>query len=311
MNELSVIIPFLNEGREIYETLSDIRRTVENRVNILLVDDCSDYNSDYAQWAKSFGASYIQNQQRMGVAESRNIGVENIQTEYFLIIDGHMRFYDNEWDKNLLSHIKQDERAIYCCKCRPLDEKGNWIPNRPSFGAYIGFDEQVLLPQWIRQDVHPERTIVKIPCVLGASYAGKKSYWKYLKGLKGLLNFGYDETYLSLKVWLEGGTCYLLKDIEIGHKFRDMPPYPLDQPRILFNKMLILETLFPEDKREELYNRIRKESGWLFRDAQAVYLEHLEMIKDLRAYYQAIQTRDLDSFLAFNRYYSQFNQIPA
>lgn len=42
MNELTVIIPFLNEGREIYETLASIRSTADSRVDILLVNDCSD-----------------------------------------------------------------------------------------------------------------------------------------------------------------------------------------------------------------------------------------------------------------------------
>ncbi len=72
MNELTVIIPFLNEGREIYETLADIRRTAGNRVEVLLVDDCSDDRHDYEGWARIFGVSYIRNDRRRGVAESRN-----------------------------------------------------------------------------------------------------------------------------------------------------------------------------------------------------------------------------------------------
>ncbi|WP_300761748.1 glycosyltransferase family 2 protein [uncultured Parabacteroides sp.] len=310
MNELTVIIPFLNEGREIYKTLASIRHTAGERVDILLVNDWSDDRYDYEEWSKFFGTSYIRNDHRRGVAESRNIGVRNIQTEYFLIIDGHMRFYDDQWVEKLLSNLKQDERAIYCCKCRPLDVQGNLIQNKPSFGAFVGMDNQVLLPQWIREDIHPDEKVVKIPCILGASYAGAKSYWEYLKGLDGLLNFGYDETYLSIKVWLEGGYCYLLKDVEIGHKFRDIPPYSLDQPKILFNKLLILETLFTEDHKERIYNMIRKESGTLFRDAQMIYLDYLDEIERLRSYYDGIRTRDFDSFLSFNGKYSSLNQIP-
>lgn len=309
MNKLTVIIPFLNEGQEIYETLVSIRHTTSSRVDILLVNDYSNDQYDYEEWAKYFDASYIRNDYRKGVAESRNIGVRNIQTEYFLIIDGHMRFYDDQWVEKLLSNLELDERAIYCCKCRPLNIQGNLIPNKPSFGAYVGMDNQALLPQWIREDIHPDEKVVKIPCILGASYAGAKSYWEYLKGLKGLLNFGYDETYLSIKVWLEGGYCYLLKDIEIGHKFRDTPPYSFDQPKILFNKLLILETLFPEDHKERIYNMIRKESGALFRDAQMIYLDYLDEIGRLRSYYDGIWTRDFDSFLCFNSKYSSFNQI--
>lgn len=309
MNELTVIIPFLNEGREIYETLLSIRSTADDRVDILLVNDCSDDLIDYVKWTNLFDTTYIRNEYRMGVAESRNIGVRNIQTDYFLIIDGHMRFYDRHWVENLLLNLKRDKRAIYCCKCRPLDVQGNQIPDISSFGAFVGMDSQILLPQWIRKNMHPTHNVVKIPCILGASYAGAKSYWEYLKGLEGLLVFGYDETYLSIKVWLEGGNCYLLKNIEIGHKFRNAPPYSLDQSKILFNKFLILETLFPDDYKESAYNILRKEAGTLFRDAQVIYLENLDKIGKLKAYYLSIQTREFDSFLSFNKKYSSFNRV--
>jgi len=43
---------------------------------------------------------------------------------------------------------------------------------------------------------------MKVPCILGDSYASSKKFWKKIKGLNGLKSFGLDEQYLSLKTWL-------------------------------------------------------------------------------------------------------------
>jgi glycosyltransferase involved in cell wall biosynthesis len=49
MNQLTVIIPFLNEGREVGNTLQSIRETAGEQVDVLLVNDASydDFDYDY------------------------------------------------------------------------------------------------------------------------------------------------------------------------------------------------------------------------------------------------------------------------
>ncbi|MCL2652068.1 MAG: glycosyltransferase, partial [Candidatus Azobacteroides sp.] len=83
MNQLTVIIPFLNEGQEIRNTLQSIRETAGDQVDILLINDASYDNFDYKSFAKEYHATYYHNDTRMGVARSRDIGVEKITTDYF------------------------------------------------------------------------------------------------------------------------------------------------------------------------------------------------------------------------------------
>ena len=47
MNELTAIIPFLNEGIEIANTLQSIRSTVGDTIDILLINDCSTDEFNY------------------------------------------------------------------------------------------------------------------------------------------------------------------------------------------------------------------------------------------------------------------------
>ncbi|MDR0559657.1 MAG: glycosyltransferase [Prevotellaceae bacterium] len=307
-NQLTVIIPFLNEGQEIGNTLQSIRETAGSRVDILLVNDASYDNFEYEKFAEKYEASYICNEKRMGVARSRDIGVQHVDTDCFMIIDGHMRFYRNDWWRIIPETVKSNDRALYCCKCKALDSTATAIEGSKSFGAFLElYDEKtaaVLSPVWIRNDMYPDKNQVDIPCVLGASYSASKQYWTYLKGLSGLRMYGSDEAYISLKIWLEGGKCVLLKDIETGHIFRNEFPYYVNNTETLFNKLLVAETLLPEKHKDMVYNTLRRTGGIMLRDAMELMLERTEEIRELKTYCQKISTRTFESFIEFNnRFY--------
>jgi len=318
MNRLTVIIPFLNEGQEIPNTLRNIRETAGNEVDILLVNDASYDGFDYERSALEYNASYLLNETRMGVGGSRDIGVDNITTEYFLIIDGHMRFYHNDWWNEITDAVKQNNRALYCCKCLYIDTGGNDITEKPTYGAFINMYDQenlktLLKATWNYKDLNPGQNRMKIPCVLGASYAASKDYWKYLKGMKGLRMWGTSEPYISLKVWLEGGECILIKNVAIGHIFRlntieQKPPYTVLRAELLFNKMLIAETLLPAEYQKQVYDIMKQEGGNTRYAAMELFWERYDEIRELKSYYQKIFTRDFESFLQFNEEVKRNNQ---
>lgn len=52
MRNLTVIIPFLNEGAEICETVKSIRETARDNVDILLINDASTDSFDYEEIRK-------------------------------------------------------------------------------------------------------------------------------------------------------------------------------------------------------------------------------------------------------------------
>ena len=118
--------------------------------------------------------------------------------------------------------------------------------------------------------------------------------------------YGSDEAYISLKVWLEGGRCILLKDVEIGHIFRKSFPYEVRLTEVLYNKLLIIENLFPTDMKDKFYKLWRKRVPLLLRDAMTMYIDHRHEIEQLRIYYQQIQTRDWEYFMNLN---TQFIEI--
>lgn len=261
--ELTAIIPFLNEGKEIENTLASLRETVGEEVRVILINDASTDGFDYKSVAEKFNCKYCQNETRQGVARSRDIGVELAETDNILLLDGHMRFYNNHWHNDILSAVDQDEEAIYCCTCKQTVEE-NLSKEANNYGAYLMFwgdtYDTILEPKWIKDSyIHSiETNIIEIPCILGASYAFTKAYWMKLRGLSGLRYYGSDEAYISLKAWMSGGSCKLIKNVEIGHIFRDVAPYPTKFSDICYNKLLIAELLFNEQEKKQTFELLKK-----------------------------------------------------
>lgn len=126
-----------------------------------------------------------------------------------------------------------------------VDDNSNVVVNKKqniTYGAYLHNDETNPYPsRWNYYDPAPNKSIVDIACVLGASYTTNKTYWQYLRGLNGLRSYGRDEELISLKVWLEGGSCKLIKDISMGHVYRPSMPYEFFPTDMVYNILYISE----------------------------------------------------------------------
>lgn len=299
MIELTVIIPFLNEGDEIEKTIIEIRRTAGSNVDILLVNDASTDDFNYIGIAAKYNVLYIENYERLGSAASRDIGVLHCKTPFFLTIDGHMRFYMDQWWEKILIELKKNERAIYCCRCKPWSYETGVEDSWPAaYGAYIRLDkycgDSILNVEWINYDLYPNENIVDIPCILGACYSASTRYWKHLRGNDKLALYGCDEQNISIKAWMEGGKCCLIKNVVIGHLFRKSMPYPHKHEHILFNKAIIIETLFPDNLKYDAFKQLTIDSGIICSRCR------LSEINDLRNYYKENNIADFNRFIDFN-----------
>ncbi|MCC8146272.1 MAG: glycosyltransferase [Bacteroidales bacterium] len=304
-NQLTIIITFLNEGIEIANTLKSIRQTVGNAVDILLIDDNSNDGFAYEETAYHFHALYHRNDYRLGVAASRDLGVSMIKSPYFLILDGHMRFYDNHWHNRIISLLEEEEKLLLCCQTKILYKKNGEVydgPAHSAYGAYIDFsgENNLLSAIWNSKELKADQPIEEIPCVLGATYACSKSFWEYIKGLQGLRYYGCDETYMSLKVWLSGGKCKLIKDITVGHIYRDAAPYRIDTLDTTYNKMLIAELLLPDTIKKNIFTQFKLASADNYNHALSLLEENKELINRLRIYYQSIFEVNFDPIYEWN-----------
>lgn len=306
-NQLTLIIPFLNEGDEVAATLRSIRETADDAVEIIVINDGSDDGRDYASEVMPFRVCYVYNRERKGVAACRDLGVSLCQTPYFLLLDAHMRFYDKVWFKRLVNLIKEDERVLLCCQTRFLnkDQSGCVTVSTQcptTYGALTPFKPGCLWPDidWNYHEQYPGEDTEPIACVLGAGYAASKRYWEYLHGLQGLKYYGSDEALISFKVWLEGGRCLLVKDVVIGHIYRDKAPYKHHEEET-YNNMLIAHLLLPQSWRCRCEAMVYDKDKSLYLRSQLYLSRQKLFIEGQRDYLSSIRNVSFEEVLQLHK----------
>lgn len=297
-NLLTIIIPFLNEGQELINTVENLRNVCRDRVDIMVINDHSYDSFDYIDKLKNLGVIYLYNIKRQGVAKCRDMGISLMKTPYFLLLDGHMRIYSYENIKTLEILLSQNDRCILCGQSVPLDSKGGKLVLRDryskGYGAFNPLRKGRLLPdvEWCQTEHNTSSTIEEVPTVLGAAYAGSKRYWTHIRGLNGLKSYGFDESYISFKVWLEGGKCLLLKDFITGHLYRNESPYSTLNADMIYNSMYLCCLFYNERE----FNHTRAfglaSNYTAYKFAYLQFENNLPSIIESKEYYKSIAAYD-------------------
>ena len=315
MNELTVIIPFLNEGYEVERTLYEVRQTAKNAVDILMVNDGSDDGIDYESIAKRYNAAYIKNETRTGSGPAKQIGVDACKTPFFLIIDAHMRFYAGNWAQEIVDAIKTDARAVYCCRTRAWDyASGIERPSRACYGGFLidylsdNLRESLLTVRAIgdilaKKAFPVDAKIIDVPCMWGANYAATKEYWNYLRGYEGLKLYGQEEQYISIKAWMEGGRIRLINDVFIGHLYKKSFTYKekIVVPEVPYNKFFVADLLLPPDFKKKVVAQIKKRHRNTYAWVLSELYKNEKQIDDLKAYYKKILLYPYERFDKINQ----------
>lgn len=306
MNRLTVIIPFLNENVEVRKTLESFCSYALTNIDIILINDASNDFYDYKAIADEFNALYLEHSSRKGVAASREDGIKNCKTAYFLLLDAHMRAYQMGWDRQIIEVLESDPTSIFCC-CTKRILHDNTIIRDTHIGCGCMLNLLDLSYRWLNfNDL--ENRIIDIPCILGASYACSKQYWDYLHGLEGLRSYGLDEQFVSLKAFLAGGKCKLIGKIVFGHIFRDLSdvPYIISNKDYIFNLLYIAEVLYTIDIKILFFKLLRQKvcNADLYNDA--VNEIGKSNILEQKKYYSQIFVKSLDEFEKYNSSFANF-----
>lgn len=305
--QLTVLIPFMNEGEEVVATVADVRRTAGNQVDVVVLNDCSTDGYPYEEELKPYNATYVCNPQNLGSAPSRDVCVSLCKTPFFLFLDAHMRFYCSNWVCELVEILSKNDRQLLCGQTLPIVKDINGVhvePNHASvFGAYMPLSRTEVQPdiKWNGVEMNKESNAQEIPMILGAAYAGSTCYWKYLKGMEGMSRYGTEEQSVSLKAWLEGGRCLLLKDFVVGHIYRKKSPFKRYSEIELFNKLWIVSLLFPASLKAKSFAIAKSKDVATFNEAMKIFESKAEEYKCLKSYYDKIFTQTFEVIVNINK----------
>lgn len=313
--QLTCIINFRNEGIEVERTVQSIRATANN-VSIILINDASDIKYevfDYEHTALMFGCKYIKHTNSMGCGPSRDDGVANCKTPYFLLLDAHMRFYENGWDDRLVTLIPKYPGCIISANTSIIwkDDDG-YYTNEDGTGdkantycCTLDIDESRLFDvKWTSRYVAQtnDRELYEVYCVLGAGYCSSVEHWKNMEGLKGLGIYGLDEGLMSFKTWAMGGHNYILRDLRIGHIYRASSPFS-NTSDILEGARITLYHMFMEGETlkyymDKLKNRL---TSSCFAKAMKIYEANKLLVADTRRNLQGKLKYSIIDFVNANK----------
>lgn len=158
--EMTVIIPFLNEGSEVEETIKSIKSHATIPFDIIMINDASTDKYDYEKIAQTYNCVYRAHKTRVGVASSRDEGVLLAQTEYVLMLDAHMRVYQDDWLEKMLSHLKELPEDLLCAATIALDFDGNRTSKNIGYGAYWDFYSMSIY--WFFKNLNPAKRKVGV-----------------------------------------------------------------------------------------------------------------------------------------------------
>jgi glycosyltransferase involved in cell wall biosynthesis len=261
---LTVIIPFLNEGVNVEKTVADVAKTTGGAANIVLVNDASSDGYGYEAVSQRYGCRYLHNAKRLGVAASRDAGVAACATPYFLLLDAHMAFFGYGWAQRLVGYLQAHNGDLLSLSTRGLEADFTFKrKGKVSTGA--AFQPHSKKGSWdalsIRWDYRQRpagATLTEIACALGGGYAASAESWRRLRGLEGLVKYGHDEQYMSLKYRCAGHKIYNVNDVTAAHMYKKGHPYPHSTFDRTYNQIIIIRTLFDGAMEQELLKKCKK-----------------------------------------------------
>lgn len=259
----SIIITYHNEGLEfLWECISQIQETIDiPEYEIIVVDDYSD-----KVLPPITGIKIVRSEVNKGVGQAFDMGVANAVGENIILTACDMRFVKNNWASKLITAIDNNPKSLICTACvglNPKKEHGMDFEFRRKVlrvygaGLLIYHDKKtnpkkdesfrgIIEAKWQSQK---GKEIYEIPCILGACYGVKKSWYEYIDGFWGHKQWGTLEPYISLKSYMFGGNCMVDPNIETAHIFKEVgsvesQKHGITQDNIMYNKLLVVNLLF-------------------------------------------------------------------
>jgi glycosyltransferase involved in cell wall biosynthesis len=301
---LSVIMPFRNEGSEPGRTIDSILETCGRcPVEIFAVNDGGGDRADFFSYPE---VKYLHPRERLGVDACRDLAIDAARFENILSIDAHMRFRNDQWLEKGLDAIDKNPHTIFCTTSVDIGS-GNFdleqtvLPRNHGLPYYTGASLKLFLtardipgrPESYRNIIEAmwaeerDGKIYPVPCLMGSNYFFKKAWFQKLHGFKGLKTWGSSEPFLSLKSWLAGGGVKIIKDIEIGHLYRQKRPNIVPPEHIVYNKAVMAKILFDPALADELLGFLGDSPKVL--KARELFTANGEEIEAERRYFESIR----------------------
>lgn len=228
---VSIVVPTHNEGDDVLATVDCILRNSAANVQLIVVDDGStDHSAARLQSLAQQGRIELARGDKLGAIGARNLGATMARADIIGFVDAHC-YTPKGWLEPLLETFDRNRDiaalspVISCTK--NLHAKG--------YGATWVDDE--LAMHWLP---FAER-VSDVPFIGGAGTFVRKNVFDALSGFDaGIVQWGYEDVELSIRLWLFGHRVAVVPESIIYHKFRTHFRYDLAFSDVLYNKLRLI-----------------------------------------------------------------------
>ena len=316
MKLITLIIAEHNEGEQLKDSLESLYDTAPQKLfNTIVVSDGS-----WVQPHLIKGVKHIKHKTRKGVGAAFDTGAKLVDTPYMVVLGSDIRYRDNNYLEKMIAELEkqENEKAIVCTANLAINSekmdlngrlnkrygarilmfmKAQDLPPKGSRYAQLKDDKAVanyrntIEAQWLSK---LDDGTYDIPCVLGAFYGVRSTWYNYIQGFRGHRYWGTLEPLISLKSWLAGGCCRIASDIETAHIFKSRSSHHTMPCDLLYNKVIIPMIVFDPATANKFINFLGTNSHMVA--AKQIVAANKQSISKLSSYFSEIRERDLNWF---------------
>jgi glycosyltransferase involved in cell wall biosynthesis len=271
--ELSVVIPALNEGHYLRDTVEALARTVPPSSEIIVVDDGS--TDGCADGLEAPGRSVLRIS-RCGSARARNRGAAAATGRIVVFADAHMDLPFGWYEPLARALDAPDVGAIGPC----IEVMGR--PECRGFG--LRWTGAALEVEWLPP---AGDTPYEVPLLGGCFMAMRRADFTAIGGFDdGIIRWGSEDSEISLRIWLLGQRLLVHPGVVVGHLFRSRHPYEIDHVEIVHNMLRVALLHFSRARLNRVLERLKQFAGFapaLSRAAETDVLQRRAALARLRA----------------------------
>lgn len=235
---VSVVIPALNEGRNLIDTVSSVAESSNDlAVEIIVVDDGSDDGAPQRIAALEPDRAVpvrVIDGPRAGIASARNAGAAEARAPVIVFLDGHC-YVPPGWLEPLIAPFADQSVGLTGPAFTSIRE-----PHNVACG--VTWVDPTLGNVWL-----PATTSGPVPFHIGACQAVRAEAFEQLGGFdRGMTRWGSEDIELCLRMWLSGYEVHAAPSSLVHHLFRTSRPYDVDVAEVLYNHLRMALLHFDE-----------------------------------------------------------------
>ena len=298
MYKLTIIIPSRNETG-LLDTLKSLFKHSKGLFEVIVVNDCTD-SDKWTEPKERGNLRVLRAFPPVGFSGAIQMGINAAKSDNIYICGARTRFTVG-WVNKTISHIEDEPETLFCVTNPVIKEPDTEISQaeQTTWGGVMHYYKE---EHWFKYLLNfPNRSKEpdgeEIDCAYGGSYAMKKSWWTHIHGLDMIDTRGGCNQFLSLKTWMAGGKVKVMKDVIVGNIYRKFCSYPVGFDSLIFNRLMILGTLYGMGKVIEAYDTYKN-----YREFQPVkmYMAHMwGKIQAEHVYMKSIRKGNFNNHLIF------------